>query len=180
MNTFDDELTVVAKHFGCNLQAGEVEKEFTIPAKTPARPDYSTFDVTKAAAAYKLDCAGQALQVVKVKTARWLLCKEDGTVVASKRSEHEVLGQAAKIEVRRLNGNLHGFRFGSKVDGGMVVQYAKLVWGERFQYKNVEFDGHYWWGDVVDARTGKVAEHLRMDYHINYERQPEFAVRHSH
>jgi hypothetical protein len=176
MNTFDDELTVVAKHFGCNLGAGEVEKEFTIPAKTP-RPAYNTFDISKAAAAYQLDCAGEELAVVKVKTHRWLLCKEDGTVVASKRFEHEILGQAAKIEERRIKGNLHGFRFGKKVDSGMVVQYAKLVWGERFQYSNVEYDGHYWWGDVKDAKTGKVAAHLRMDYHINYERQPDFAVR---
>ena len=177
MNTFTSELNVVAKHFGCNIQqAGEVAQPVL---KSSSRPTYSTFDVSQAAQAYALDCAGQELSVVKVKTHRWLLCKSDGTVVASKRYEHEVLGQAARIEIRRLNGNLHGFRFGSKITEDMVADYAKAVWGERFQYTNIEFDGHYWWGSVVEPKTGKRADHLRMDYHINYERLPEFAVKHA-
>lgn len=157
-----------------NLAEGETVQEFTIPAP---RPTYSTFDVAQAAAAYKLDCAGELLTVTKVKTHRWLLCKEDGTVVVSKRFEHEVLAQAAKIEVRRLNGNLHGFRFGSRVTAGVVMQYAKAVWADRFSYSAVEFDGHYWWADITDAKTGQTAERLRLDYHINYERLPEFAVK---
>lgn len=155
-----------------NLAEGETVQEFTIP-----RPVYNTFDITKAAAAYKLDCAGELLTVTKVKTHRWLLCKEDGTVVVSKRYEHEVLAQAAKIEVRRLNGNLHGFRFGSRVDTNTVMQYAKAVWADRFSYSAVEFDGHYWWANITEAKSGQTAERLRLDYHINYERLPEFAVK---
>lgn len=138
---------------------------------------YSTFDVAKAAEAYKLDCCGLLLSVVKVKTSRWLLCKEDGTVVVSKRSHTEVLDIAAKIEERRDRGNLHGFRFGSRISTGVVMQYAKEVWADRFSYSDVEFDGHYWWGNITDAKTGQTAERLRLDYHINYERLPEFAVK---
>jgi len=138
---------------------------------------YTTFDFNAAAAAYQMELAGLMTTVVKVKTARWLLCKQDGTVVASKRSEAEVLAVAAKIEERRDAGNLHGFRFGARVNSSIVTGYATAVWGERFAYENIEFDGHYWWGDIVCAESGKRAEHLRMDYHINYERLPEFAAK---
>lgn len=138
---------------------------------------YTTFDISKAADAYELDCCGLLLTITKVKTSRWLLCKADGTVVASKRSHTEVLEVAAKIEERRDRGNLHGFRFGSRISADVVMQNAKAVWGQRFNYSNVEFDGHYWWGDIADPETGATAERLRMDYHINYERLPEFAVK---
>lgn len=135
---------------------------------------YTTFDVASAAAAYELDCSGLLLTVCKVKTHRWLLVNGE-EVVVSKRHEHEVLAAAAKIEERRDAGNLHGFRFGKRVDSLTVVGYARRVWGQRFSYSNVQFDGHYWWGDITDSKTGAVAERLRMDYHINYEREPLFA-----
>lgn len=138
---------------------------------------YATFDIKAAAEAYEMDLCGLATTVVKVKTSRWLLCKEDGTVLVSKRSETEVLAAAAKIEERRDAGNLHGFRFGSRINASIVKGYAVAVWAERFTYENVNFDGHYWWGDIVDSKTGERAEHLRMDYHINYERLPEFAAK---
>lgn len=138
---------------------------------------YTTFDIKAAADAYNMDLVGLTTVVVKVKTARWLLCKEDGTVISSKRSEAEVLAEAAKIELRRDAGNLHGYRFGKRVNGAIVKAYAVAVWGQRFAYENVTFDGHYWFGDIVDTKTGERAEHLRMDYHINYERLPEFAAK---
>lgn len=169
----NDELFTV--YIPGDLPEGEKPREFAIPAAP--RPTYSTYDVAQAAAAYELDCAGELLTVVKVKTHRWLLCKENGTVVASKRYEHEVLAQAGKIEVRRLKGNLHGFRFGSRITADLVMQHAKQVWADRFSYSNIEFDGHYWWADIADPKTGAVAERLRLDYHINYERLPEFAVK---
>lgn len=135
---------------------------------------YTSFNVADAAKSYELDCAGEWLSIVKVKTSRWLLCKEDGTVVSSKRSETEVLGDAEKIEMRRIKGNLHGYRFGSKVSPAVVMQYAKQVWGERFSYTEVSFDGHYWWANIIENATGRSAKHLRLDYHINYERLPDF------
>lgn len=136
---------------------------------------YTSFDIAKAAKSYELDCAGALLSIVKVKTSRWLLCKEDGTVVSSKRSETDVLQIAEKIEMRRIKGNLHGYRFGSRVGEAAVMQYAKEVWAERFSYSEVVFDGHYWWADITENETGRTAKHLRLDYHINYERLPEFA-----
>lgn len=138
---------------------------------------YTTFDIKAAAASYEMDLAGLAATVVKVKTSRWLLCKEDGTVLVSCRAEADVLDFAAKLEERRDAGNLHGYRFGKRVDSETVVARAVAVWGERFSYTNVAFDGHYWWGDIIDRATGEKAEHLRMDYHINYERLPEFAAK---
>lgn len=138
---------------------------------------YTSFDLNAAAAAYEMDLVGLEVSVVKVKTSRWLLCKADGTVLASKRSESEILAVADKIELRRDAGNLHGYRFGKRIDSTIVKGYAVAVWGERFSYDNIEFDGHYWWADIADAKTGECAKHLRMDYHINYERLPEFAFK---
>jgi len=135
---------------------------------------YTTFDLSTAQHSYLIDVHEKSLVVVKVKTSRWLLCEQDGTVQTSKRSETEVLQRAAKIEERRINGNLHGFRFGSKIEESTVLNYAIAVWGERFDYSNIEFDGHYWWADI--SEKGNTAEHLRMDYHINYERTPEFGI----
>lgn len=158
-----------------NLKNGESVQEFNIPQ--PKVAGYKTFDFAAAAAAYEMDLVGLEVTVVKVKTGRWLLCKEDGTVLASKRSESDILATAGKIELRRDAGNLHGYRFGKRIDSTIVKGYAVAVWGERFNYENIEFDGHYWWADIVDPKTGKRAEHLRMDYHINYERLPEFAFK---
>lgn len=137
---------------------------------------YTKFDLSNAEKSESVDVYNKEMLVVKVKTGRWLLCEENGDVVASKRSSDEVHTAAAKIEVRRLNGNLHGFRFGKKIDESVVEGYAVAVWGERFSYENIAFDGHYWWCDIIDNETGATAEHLRADYHINYERLPEFAV----
>lgn len=135
---------------------------------------YQTFDFANAEKTYLTDAFNKELTVVKVKTSRWLLCEEDGTVVSSKRSEGEVLNQVAKIEIRRMRGNLHGYRFGKRIDASVVSGYAVAVWGERFSYDNIEFDGHYWWMDISEAAD--TTERVRADYHINYERLPAFAA----
>lgn len=135
---------------------------------------YQTFDLTLAEKLDTVDVYEKELTVVKVKTSRWLLCEDDGAVVASKRSQIEILAFAAKLEVRRLNGNLNGFRFGKKIDSSIVEGYAVRVWGERFSYSEIEFDGHYWWMSI--SEDGNTAERVRADYHINYERLPAFAA----
>ena len=135
---------------------------------------YRTFDLNQAEKTYNIDVYDKEMIVAKVKTSRWLLCEKGGMVITSKRSENEVVKAAEKIEMRRLNGNLHGYRFGSKICAGTVIDYAIAVWGQRFSYENIEFDGHYWWGDI--SEEGNTAECLRMDYHINYERLPAHAA----
>ena len=133
---------------------------------------YTTFKIEDAANSYDVDVYCKTLKVVKVKTSRWLLCEADGKVVFSARSEGEVLNRAGKLEIRRSRGNLHGFRFGSKIETGVVVAYAGAVWGDMYTLTGTRFDGHYWWTKVVDSETGTVSEEVRADYFINYMRIP--------
>lgn len=135
---------------------------------------YRTFDLTLAEKLDTVDVYDKELNVVKVKTSRWLLCEDDGLVVTSKRSETEILAFAAKLEIRRLRGNLNGFRFGKRIDSSIINGYAIAVWGERFSYSDIEFDGHYWWMTI--SNDNNTAERVRADYHINYERLPAFAA----
>ena len=135
---------------------------------------YTTFNLANSEKSYLIDVCDKELTIVKVKTHRWLLCESDGTVVNSERSEGAILNRASKIENRRLNGNLHGYRFGKRIDSSIVVGYAVAVWGERFSYSDVHFDGHYWMMAISDEE-GSV-ESVRADYHINYERAPAFAA----
>ena len=133
---------------------------------------YSTFEISNAASSYDVDVYCKTLKVVKVKTARWLLCEADGKVVFSARSEGEILARAGKLEIRRSRGNLNGFRFGSKIELDTVVAYAGRVWGDMYSLTATRFDGHYWWTKVVDSETGTVSEEVRADYFINYMRIP--------
>lgn len=122
----------------------------------------NTFAAT--AAAFELNCASLTLATVSVKL---------GTVLPGADDSAEAAPTAVKIQV----GNRHGYRFGKRINDTIVRAYAEEVHGARFSYENVTFDGHYWWGDIIDAKTGQRADHLRMDYHINYERLPEFVAK---
>jgi hypothetical protein len=133
---------------------------------------YTTYNIENAASSYDVDVYCKILKVVKVKTSRWLLCENDGTVVFSARSEGEILTRAGRLEIRRSRGNLNGFRFGSKIDTNVVVAYAGRVWGDMYSLTATRFDGHYWWTQVVDSETGAVSEEVRADYFINYMRIP--------
>lgn len=122
---------------------------------------------------YSMDLYGKETNVVKVKTGRWVLTDDDGNVLFSRRSEGEILELAAFLEERRAYGNINGFRFGSKIDEAIVMSYSDYVWGNLFKLSNVNFDGHYWYGDITHTPTKETGKHLRLDYFINYMRVPE-------
>ena len=134
---------------------------------------YKTFDIATAAASYEIDVFNKTMVVVKVKTSRWLLVEQDGTVYASKNAEQKILDIAARLEVRRSKGNLNGFRFGSKIDAATVESYIDEAWKGTLELISADFDGHYWWGTFRNAETGEVSQIVRADYTANYMRVPE-------
>ena len=86
-------------------------------------------------------------------------------------SEKLALDKLARIEDRRVKGNLMGYRFGSKITGATLRDYTARVWGDLYTLSETRFDGHYWWAKVEDA-DGNVSELVRADYFINYLRIP--------
>ena len=123
---------------------------------------------------YQMDVFNKEYTVCKVKTGRWLVADENGEIVKSGRSETEALKYCERVENRRYNGNMFGYRFGKKICSTDIEEMVAVVWGGLYTVKNVNFkEDHYWNGTVIEVETGKVSEQVRMDYFINYMRIPE-------
>lgn len=118
---------------------------------------------------------GVPVQIVRTKTNRYYIADQMSGNLLSNGFTSEKLAQdkVSKIEDRRARGNMMGFRFGSKIGPATIEDYAATVWQGLFDLTAIEFDGHYWWTQVVDTQTGKVSEKVRADYVINYLRIPE-------
>lgn len=120
------------------------------------------------------DTYGKDIILATTEKGRSYLANEDGSIIgAGFTSEALALEKLAKIEIRRMNGNLHGLRFGSKIDEDTINAYNKEIWGSEFKLTNIRFKkDHYWMADIESTETGKKTEELRLDYFINYMRIP--------
>lgn len=135
---------------------------------------YTNIKLIKAEKTYNVDVYSKELTVVKVKDNRWLVANPQGEVVKSCLSEAQALKYCEKVENRRYNGNMFGYRFGKSICPDTIEERTQEVWGGIYTTKNVHFkDAHYWNGTVVNVETGEESTDVRMDYFLNYMRIPK-------
>ena len=120
------------------------------------------------------DTYGKNITLATTTKGRSYLANEDGSIIgAGFTSEALALKKLAKIEIRRMNGNLHGLRFGSKITEDTINAYNKEIWGSEFKLTNIRFKkGHYWMADITNTESKESINELRLDYFINYMRIP--------
>ena len=80
------------------------------------------------------------------------------------------MNKTTPTEVKK--GNIHKFKFGKAINKSDIADYLKIVYVKKYKLTNVNFCGHYWWGDVTETATKRKAEKVRLDYFLSYERCP--------
>ena len=91
------------------------------------------------------DTCGLDITLAKTDKNRYYLAKPNGDIIGKGfTSEKLALAKLEKIELRRYNGNLHGLRFGSKINESTIEAYNAEIWGGKFELSNIRFHkDHY-------------------------------------